>query len=40
MALVPVLIIPPAVLLYKQKVTIREIIGATISVGGVAVFFL
>jgi drug/metabolite transporter (DMT)-like permease len=40
MALVPVIIIAPAVILYKQKVTIREIIGAVISVGGVAVFFL
>jgi drug/metabolite transporter (DMT)-like permease len=40
MALVPVFIIPPAVLLYKEKVTAAEIIGALISVGGVAVFFL
>jgi drug/metabolite transporter (DMT)-like permease len=40
MALVPVLIIAPAVLLYKERVTIPEIIGAIISVGGVAVFFL
>jgi drug/metabolite transporter (DMT)-like permease len=40
MALVPVLIIPPAVILYKQKVTIAEIAGAIISVGGVAVFFM
>jgi drug/metabolite transporter (DMT)-like permease len=40
MALVPVIIIAPAVILYKQKITIPEIIGAIISVGGVAVFFL
>ncbi len=40
MALVPVLIIPPAVILQKEKVTIPEIIGAVISVAGVAVFFL
>jgi len=40
MALVPVIIIAPAVILYKQKVTLPEIIGAIISVGGVAVFFL
>jgi drug/metabolite transporter (DMT)-like permease len=40
MALVPVLIIAPAVILYKQKVTIAEIIGAVISVCGVAVMFL
>ena len=40
MALVPVLIIPPAILLYKQKVTAAEITGAVISVFGVAVFFI
>jgi drug/metabolite transporter (DMT)-like permease len=40
MALVPVIIIAPAVLLFKQKVTLSEIIGAVISVAGVAVFFL
>ena len=40
MALVPVLIIVPAVFLYKQKVTIPELIGAVVSVCGVAVFFL
>jgi drug/metabolite transporter (DMT)-like permease len=40
MALVPVLIILPAVILYKQKVTPAEIAGAVISVGGVALFFL
>lgn len=40
MALVPVFIIIPAVLLYKQKVTIPEIAGSVISVIGVAVFFL
>jgi drug/metabolite transporter (DMT)-like permease len=39
MALVPVFIILPAVVLYKEKVTIPEIIGAIISVGGVALFF-
>jgi len=35
-----VLIIAPAVLLYKQKVTMAEIIGSIISVCGVAVMFL
>jgi drug/metabolite transporter (DMT)-like permease len=39
MALVPVFIILPAVVLYKEKVTLAEIIGAIISVGGVALFF-
>ena len=40
MALVPVFIILPAVILYKQKVTLAEIIGANVSVAGVAVFFI
>jgi drug/metabolite transporter (DMT)-like permease len=40
MALVPVFIIIPAVVLFKQKVTIAEILGSVISVGGVALFFL
>jgi drug/metabolite transporter (DMT)-like permease len=40
MALVPVFIIVPAVLLYKEKVTFPEIAGAIISVIGVALFFL
>lgn len=40
MALVPVFIILPTVLLYKVKVTTAEIIGSVISVIGVAIFFL
>ena len=40
MAIVPILIIPPSVIFLKQKVTIKEIIGAIISVGGVALFFI
>jgi drug/metabolite transporter (DMT)-like permease len=40
MSIVPVLIIPPAVFIMKQKVTIKEIIGAIISVIGVALFFI
>jgi drug/metabolite transporter (DMT)-like permease len=40
MALVPVFIILPAVVLYKQKVTIPELLGAIISVTGVALFFI
>lgn len=40
MAIVPVLIIPPAVWIYKQKVTPLEIIGAIVSVCGVALFFI
>jgi drug/metabolite transporter (DMT)-like permease len=40
MALVPVFIILPAVVFFKQKVTLSEILGAIISVAGVALFFL
>ena len=40
MSIVPILIIPPAVLLFKQKVSWLEILGAFISVGGVTLFFI
>jgi drug/metabolite transporter (DMT)-like permease len=40
MALVPVFILIPAVVIFKQKVTLIEIIGAVISVAGVALFFI
>jgi drug/metabolite transporter (DMT)-like permease len=39
MALVPVFIILPAIIMFKQKVTIPEILGAIVSVCGVALFF-
>ncbi len=40
MALTPVMIIPPAMILKKEKIKPLEIVGALISVGGVALFFL
>jgi drug/metabolite transporter (DMT)-like permease len=40
MALVPVFIILPTVFLFKQKVTMAEMLGAIVSVAGVALFFL
>jgi drug/metabolite transporter (DMT)-like permease len=40
MALTPVMIIPPAILLNKERIKIIEIIGAAISISGVALFFL
>ncbi|MGA2406257.1 MAG: DMT family transporter [Bacteroidales bacterium] len=40
MALVPVFIILPAVVIFKERVTIPELLGAIISVGGVALFFV
>jgi drug/metabolite transporter (DMT)-like permease len=40
MAIVPILIIPPAIIFLKEKVTVKEIIGSIITVGGVALFFV
>lgn len=40
MAIIPVLIIPPAILLYKEKVTPKEIVGALIALGGIVLFFI
>jgi drug/metabolite transporter (DMT)-like permease len=40
MAIVPVLIIPPAIVIFKEKVNWKEIIGAIITVLGVMVFFI
>ncbi|MDA3868183.1 MAG: DMT family transporter [Salinivirgaceae bacterium] len=40
MSLVPVLIIVPAVIIFKEKVTLREVFGAFIAVGGVVLFFV
>jgi drug/metabolite transporter (DMT)-like permease len=40
MAIVPVLIIPPAIIFFKEKITIKEVIGSLIAVGGVAMFFM
>ena len=40
MAIVPVLIIPPAIILFHEKVNWKEILGAVIAVAGVAIFFL
>lgn len=40
MALVPVLIIVPSVVIFREKVTVREIAGAVIAVAGVSLFFV
>jgi drug/metabolite transporter (DMT)-like permease len=40
MALTPVMIIPPAILFNKERIRMIEIIGAFISIAGVALFFL
>lgn len=36
----PILIIPISYLIFKEKIKIKEIIGACISVFGIALFFL
>jgi len=40
MAIIPVIIIPPAMIIYKEKVSLKEVVGAIISVIGVALFFV
>jgi len=40
MSITPILIIPPAVLLFKEKVNMRAVIGAAIAIGGVVLLFL
>lgn len=40
MSVVPILIIPPAIFLFKEKISIKEILGALVAVGGVIMFFL
>ena len=40
MALTPVLIILPYAIMYKQKIRLKEILGVTVSMIGVAMFFL
>jgi drug/metabolite transporter (DMT)-like permease len=40
MSIVPVLIIPFSVLLFKEKITPREVLGAFVAMAGVALFFL
>lgn len=40
MSIVPVLIIPPAVLVFKERVSFLEILGSILAVFGVAILFL
>lgn len=40
MAITPVLIIPPSIILFKEKVNWKEVLGAMITIIGVAMFFL
>jgi drug/metabolite transporter (DMT)-like permease len=40
MAMVPIFIIPPSILFFKHRITVREMIGTVISLVGVTLFFL
>lgn len=40
MSLVPVLIIPPAVLLFKENVSVRAVVGSVVAVAGCSLLFL
>lgn len=39
-AIMPILVIPLSIIIYKEKITAREMLGAVISVLGVAILFL
>jgi drug/metabolite transporter (DMT)-like permease len=39
MSIVPVLIIPPSVIFFKERVTIKEVFGSVLAVVGVVLFF-
>lgn len=40
MALTPIFIIIPTAIMFKEKITARQVIGAIISIGGATIFFL
>jgi len=40
MAIVPVLIIPPAIIIFKEKISPRAILGAFLAIAGVGVLFM
>jgi drug/metabolite transporter (DMT)-like permease len=40
MAIVPVLIIPHAIIFFKERLNLKEVIGSLIAVGGVGLFFM
>jgi drug/metabolite transporter (DMT)-like permease len=40
MSIVPILLIPPAIIFFKEKINLREVIGSILAVGGVALLFL
>ena len=40
MTLVPILLIPPALIMYKQKISLMEVLGVIISFSGIAILFI
>jgi drug/metabolite transporter (DMT)-like permease len=40
MAITPILIIPPAAVVFRERITPRSLLGAVVAVAGVAVLFL
>jgi drug/metabolite transporter (DMT)-like permease len=40
MALVPIFIILPTAIMFKEKITARQVIGAVISIAGASIFFI
>ena len=40
MALVPIFIIVPSAIMFNEKITVRQVIGAVISIAGASIFFL
>jgi drug/metabolite transporter (DMT)-like permease len=40
MALAPIIIILPSAIMFKEKVTPQQVVGAFISMGGAAIFFI
>ena len=40
MAIVPILIIPPSIIIFKRNISLWEVLGAVISVSGIVLFFM
>lgn len=40
MSIMPVLVIPPAMILFKEKVSFKEVLGAVVTVTGVCILFI
>ena len=39
MSIVPVLLIPPSILIFKERVSLRAVVGSFVAVGGVGCMF-